>query len=152
MIKILKIGDKVYNNLEEVTIEEVSKIVIEKEVIGVDEDGKEIYTDVAKDVTEFITKNNTLIPSDLEVLRDVAIDTIKWQAGIKLKDTDWIVTKIAEIQVTGGDVEAEKEKYADILAERETIRAKSNELEEKINACETYEELVEAVKDLRVQV
>jgi predicted DNA-binding protein (UPF0251 family) len=92
------------------------------------------------------------IPSDLEELRTVAIDTIRWDAGRQLKETDWVVTKIAEIQVTGGDVEAAKEKYADILTEREAIRAKSNELEEKINGCETLDELLEVVKDLRVIV
>lgn len=93
---------------------------------------------------------NWNIPSNVEELKNCAIDTIKWQAGLKLKETDWVVTKIAEIQVTGGDVESAKEKYADILTEREAIRIKSNELEAKINACETYEELLEIVKDLRI--
>ena len=91
-----------------------------------------------------------IIPSDLEELRKVAIDTIRWDAGRQLKKTDWVVTKIAEIQVIGGDVEAVKAKYSDILSQREAIRAKSNELEEKVNACKNFEELLEVVKDLRI--
>ena len=119
MIKLIKIDNLVYQNIEPKSI---------------DENGQEVWS----------------IPQDFETLKYCAIDTIKWQAGQKLKETDWVVTKIAEIQVTGGDVESAKEKYADVLKEREAIRAKSNELEAKINACGTYEELLEAVKDLRV--
>jgi len=151
MIKVLKIGNKVYTNIEETVAEEVTKTVIEKEVIGYDKNGEKIYTDIAKDVIDFVQKKNDVIPDDLEELRNCAIDTIRWDAGRQLSKTDWVVTKIAEIQVTGGDVEATKEKYADILTQREAIRTKSNELEEKVNGCETYEELLEAVKDLRIQ-
>jgi len=102
----------------------------------IDENGQEIFN----------------IPNDLEELRNCAIDTIRWDAGRQLKKTDWVVTKIAEIQATGGDIDEAKEKYADILKEREAIREKSNELEEKINVCNSFEELLEAVKDLRIQV
>ncbi|MEO1927621.1 MAG: hypothetical protein ABGX26_02920 [Nautiliaceae bacterium] len=90
------------------------------------------------------------ISNNLEELRTFAIDTIRCDAGRQLKKTDWVVTKIAEIQITGGDVEAAKEKYADILQEREAIRAKSNELEAKINEAKDFDELLEIVKDLRV--
>jgi len=92
------------------------------------------------------------IPNTLEELSTCAIDTIRWDAGKQLKATDWVVTKIAEIQVTGGDVEAAKEKYANTLANREAIRENSNELETKVYGCKTYEELLEIVKDLRIQV
>ena len=114
--------------------------------------GKLIYTNIEPYYTDENGQKIWNIPSDLKGLREVAIDTIRWDAESKLTKTDWIVTKIAEIQVTGGNVEAAKEKYADILKEREAIREKSNELEEKINSCETFEELLEIVKDLRIQI
>ena len=104
------------------------------EPYSIDEDGNKIWN----------------IPQDLEGLKNCAIDTVRWDAGRQLKKTDWVVTKIAEMQVTGGDVEAAKEKYAEVLQEREAIRAKSNELEAKINACSDFDELLEIVKDLRV--
>jgi len=113
--------------------------------------GKMIYTNVEPKTFDENGNEVWNIPNDSEELRAAAIDTIRWDAGRKLKKTDWIVTKLSEIQVTGGDVEAAKEKYADILTQREAIRAKSNELEEKINSCETFEELLEIVKDLRIQ-
>ena len=114
--------------------------------------GKMIYTNVEPKTINENGQEVWNIPNSLEELRNCAIDTIRWDAGRQLKKTDWIVTKLSEIQVTGGDVEAAKEKYVDILTQRETIRAKSNELEEKINSCETFEELLEIVKDLRVSV
>ena len=112
--------------------------------------GKMIYTNVEPKTINENGQEVWNIPNSLEELRSCAIDTIKWDAGRQLKKTDWVVTKIVEIQVVGGDIEAAKEKYADILTQRETIRAKSNELEEKINACKTFEDLLEAVKNLRV--
>jgi len=39
-----------------------------------------------------------------------------------LESTDWIVTKIAELQLEGVDVEPLKVKYADALAERKLMR------------------------------
>jgi len=111
-----------------------------------------IYTNIAPYTINEEGNKIWNIPSDLEELRKIAIDTIRWDAGRQLKTTDWVVTKIAEIQVVGGDVEAVKKKYAGILAQRENIRAKSNELEGKVNACKTFEELLEVVKDLRVNV
>ena len=120
MIKLIKLDKMIYTNIE-------FKIF--------DENGNEVW-------------NN--IPNDLKELKNCAIDTVRWDAGRQLKKTDWVVTKIAEIQVTGGDVEAAKEKYAEVLQEREAIRAKSNELEEKVNACSDFDELLEIVKDLKV--
>ena len=119
MIKVIKIGELVFERIEPFIV---------------DEKGNKVWN----------------IPDSLEELKKCALDTIKWDAGLKLKKTDWVVTKIAEIQVTGGNVESVKEKYKEILKEREAIRTKSNELEDKINACKTYEELLEIVKDLRI--
>jgi hypothetical protein len=57
-------------------------------------------------------------------------EELKEQARLKkvseaksyLESTDWIVTKITEIQLAGGDVEALKVKYATELAERKLMR------------------------------
>jgi len=46
----------------------------------------------------------------------------KSKAQQYLNSTDWIVTKIAEIQLAGGDVEALKVKYATELTERKLMR------------------------------
>jgi len=90
------------------------------------------------------------IPNTLEGLKKVALATIRWGAERHLKKTDWVVTKIAEIQVIGGDVEAVKKKYADILTQRETLRGANNKLESKVNACKTFEKLLKVVEDLRI--
>jgi len=90
------------------------------------------------------------IPTDLEELRKVAIDTVKWDAERQLKKTDWVISKISEIQIEGGDVTSTKEKYADILSQRKVIREKSNEIEEKINMCKTFDELLKVIEDLRI--
>ncbi len=44
------------------------------------------------------------------------------EAKSYLASTDWIVTKIAELQLEGGDVEALKVKYTNELAERKVMR------------------------------
>ena len=44
------------------------------------------------------------------------------EAKAYLASTDWIVTKIAELQLEGVDVEPLKTKYADELAERKLMR------------------------------
>ena len=44
------------------------------------------------------------------------------EAKSYLASTDWIVTKIAEIQLEGGDVEPLKTKYEVELAERKVMR------------------------------
>ena len=46
-----------------------------------------------------------------------------------LEDTDWIVTKIAEAQVLGGDITDLLTKYSTELAQREVSRTTINELQ-----------------------
>ena len=58
-------------------------------------------------------------PDNSEALKVIA------DAEQYLANTDWIVTKIAEIQLDGGDVEALKVKYEVELAERKVQRALS---------------------------
>ena len=53
---------------------------------------------------------------------DAKAEQAKAEAQQYLNETDWIVTKIAEIQLEGGDVEALKVKYATKLAERKLMR------------------------------
>ncbi len=119
MLKILKVGNLVYENIGIKEIDEEGNIV-----------------------------DNPVIPKDFAQLKNCALDTIRWQAGQKLQSTDWVVTKIYEAQVTGGDVEVLKTKYTDILAQRESIRALSNSKEDTVNNYSTYEELLETCKDL----
>ena len=53
---------------------------------------------------------------------DLHKQMVKDKAQVYLDSTDWIVTKIAEIQLAGGDVEALKVKYATELTERKLMR------------------------------
>jgi hypothetical protein len=53
---------------------------------------------------------------------DLHLQMVKDKAQAYLDSTDWIVTKIAEIQLAGGDVEALKVKYATELTERKLMR------------------------------
>lgn len=49
-----------------------------------------------------------------------------------LLDTDWVVVKINEVAITGGDTAPLLTKYADILSERENKRLTINQLESSI--------------------
>jgi transcriptional/translational regulatory protein YebC/TACO1 len=53
---------------------------------------------------------------------DAKAEQVKAEAQQYLNETDWIVTKISEIQLAGGDVEALKVKYATELSERKLMR------------------------------
>ena len=50
-----------------------------------------------------------------------------------LSQTDYVVSKISEASVTGGDVESLKVKYAEEMNNRQSWRKEINELEEKYN-------------------
>jgi len=111
MIKIIKLGDMVYENIEP---------------FWVDENGNQVWN----------------VPNDIEQLKQALIDTVKWQAWMKLKDTDWVVTKCIEL---GLDVAT---KYPDIASKRQAVREWSNQKEEEIKACNTIEELL--VLDIKI--
>lgn len=49
-----------------------------------------------------------------------------------LMDTDWIVAKISEVQLLGGDTSTLLSQYADILTAREVARTNINTLEANI--------------------
>ena len=68
-------------------------------------------------------ESNTPEPmfTDEEIAEQKA-EQAKAEAQQYLNSTDWIVTKIAEIQLEGGDVEALKVKYTTELAERKLMR------------------------------
>jgi hypothetical protein len=74
-------------------------------------------------VQEWIAEGNTVEPqfTDEEIAKQKA-EQVKAEAKQYLNSTDWIVTKISEIQLAGGDVEALKVKYATELAERKVMR------------------------------
>ena len=61
---------------------------------------------------------------------------VKTQAGGQLQETDWYVIRNGE---TGADIPKE------VLVKRSEIRAESNELEAKIDACTTLDELIEVL-------
>ena len=80
------------------------------------------------------------IPSDKAVgdikqygLKGQKISIIKQQAGGLLAPTDWYVIKANEV--------ADYSVPIDIATYRENVRAKSNEMENQINACTTVDEL-----------
>ena len=80
------------------------------------------------------------IPSDMAVgdikqygLKGQKISIIKQQAGGLLAPTDWYVIKANEV--------ADYSVPTDIATYRENVRAKSNEMENQINACTTVDEL-----------
>ena len=61
-----------------------------------------------------------------------ANDTQLAKAKSYLSDTDWVVVKINEVAITGGDTAPLLDKYADILLERENKRLTINQLEANI--------------------
>ena len=79
----------------------------------------------AVDLHETETKN--LLEAEKAELKYLESDEYKNLIAISeaksyLASTDWIVTKIAELQLEGVDVEPLKTKYADELAERKLMR------------------------------
>ena len=74
-------------------------------------------------IQEWIAKGNTIAPqfTEEEIAKQKA-EQVKAEAQQYLNETDWIVTKIAELQLAGGDVEALKVKYATELSERKLMR------------------------------
>lgn len=105
MLKIIKLGNSIYEHIEPFTV---------------DEDGNEAWS----------------VPNDINELKAALIDTVKWQAGHNLKDTDWAVVKCTELGLVLAD------KYPDIATNREAIRQWSNDKEAEINACAGVEELL----------
>ena len=73
MIKILKIGNKIYSNLEKT-------IVIEDNI------GNEV---------RFITQPNPIITDDLETFRKQTIDTINWKIGNNIKNATGDLAKLS---------------------------------------------------------
>ena len=69
-------------------------------------------------------------------LKSTEIAKVKAQAGGQLKETDWYIIRKGE---TGADIPKE------VLVKRSEIRAESNNLEAKISACTTLDELIEVL-------
>ncbi len=69
-------------------------------------------------------------------LKSTEKDKVKAQAGGQLQETDWYVVRNSE---TGADIPKE------VLVKRSEIRAESSELEAKIDACATLDELIEVL-------
>ena len=76
------------------------------------------------------------IPQDVPSLQAIFIDTVKLQAGAKLKDTDWAVVKCTELGLVLAD------KYPTIATQRATVREWSNTKEAEILACSTVDEVL----------
>ena len=106
MIKIIKLNNLIYENIEPFYI---------------DENGNKIWN----------------IPNDVDSLKAVLIDTVKWQAGLKLKETDWVVVKCTELGLNPSD------KYPEIVQQRQAIRDWSNQKEEEINTATSVDELLQ---------
>lgn len=76
-------------------------------------------------IGEYIVENGELVYSRS---KQSIMDEIDAEQ-VKLSSTDWVITKILEEQILGGDISALTMKYADIIEERNKSRTKINELE-----------------------
>ena len=85
-----------------------------------DEEGNEVEESYEADGDLIRSFEVGVIPPFEE--SDLHLQMVKDKAQAHLNSTDWIVTKIAEIQLEGGDVEALKVKYATELTERKLMR------------------------------
>jgi len=94
MIRIIKLGDLIYENIEPYYL---------------DENGKQIWQ----------------IPNDVNKLKQAFIDTVKWQANMKLKETDWVVVKCMELNLDPAT------EYPDEVAQRRAIRNWCNQKEKE---------------------
>ena len=87
------------------------------------------------------TLSNPSIPeeyfTDIDKLKSLLIDTIKWQAGIELRKTDWVITKCVEEGINP------KDKYPDIITHREAVRKWNNDMEALVNQQKTIEALAQ---------
>lgn len=92
-----------------------------EDVDAVDENGDPILDE---DGVQLVTKG----------LKSTEIAKIKAQAGGLLAPTDWMVIKASEV--------AEYTLPADVATYRAAVRTTSNEMEAKITACTTLEELI----------
>lgn len=84
----------------------------------------EVYAKLmADDKSEADAKaaNEAYLASD-QYTKDTAIA----EAKEYLSDTDWVISKIAEVQIEGGDVDSLKAKYADVLSNRAMMRETIN--------------------------
>lgn len=97
-------------------------------------------TATAKPLDDVLFVEDDEIPSDKAVgdikqygLKGQKISIIKQQAGGLLAPTDWYVIKANEV--------ADYSVPTDIATYRANVRAKSNEMENQINACTTVDEL-----------
>lgn len=97
-------------------------------------------TPIAKPLDDVLFVEGDEIPSDKAVgdikqygLKGQKISIIKQQAGGLLAPTDWYVIKANEV--------ADYSVPTDIATYRANVRAKSNEMENQINACTTVDEL-----------
>lgn len=117
MIDIIKVGDTVYERVEE-RIEEPIKF---------DEEGFPV---------EFREIWNPDIPSSLEGLRNALLETVRWQAFTKLKPTDWIIVKSTELKVDANIG------YPNEVKARQEIRDWCNKKEKEIQACKSIDALI----------
>lgn len=76
-------------------------------------------------IGEYIVENGELVYSRS---KQSIMDEIDAEQ-VKLSSTDWVITKILEEQILGGNISALTMKYADIIEERNKSRIKINELE-----------------------
>lgn len=97
-------------------------------------------TPTSKPLDDVLFVEGDEIPSDKAVgdikqygLKGQKISIIKQQAGGLLAPTDWYVIKANEV--------ADYSVPTDIATYRANVRAKSNEMEDQINACTTVDEL-----------
>ncbi|RNF52994.1 hypothetical protein EBI00_02520 [Marinomonas hwangdonensis] len=98
-----------------------------------DEDGMMI-TPAVEEATELVRPYVPLTADELEAratkyLAPFINKNKITEAKSYLSKTDWIIAKIAEANVTGGDVTPLTQQYADELVKREEARTTINELE-----------------------
>jgi len=95
-----------------------------------------IYANIEPKTTDENGNEIWNIPNDLDQLKQAMIDTVKWQANQKLKETDWVVVKCTELGLNPYD------KYPEIIEQRQAIRDWSNQKEEEINNANSIDGLL----------
>jgi len=87
----------------------------------VDENGNEVWN----------------IPNNLDQLKQAYIDTLKWQAHRKLRETDWVIIKCVELGLDFSTA------YPNIINQRQQIRNWIDQKKEEINNATSIEELLQ---------
>ena len=115
-------------------------LISEKSILKIIKIGDNVYENI--NIRENKPWFSNLVSQGLDKLKEIVKDTIRYIAWKELMKTDWIITKIFEIQLQGGDIEEAISKYSNILEYRKAVRDWCNNKEEDINQIEDVNSLL----------